>query len=127
MGDILRNTLDMKGMIEASISSISMQKGRSINLHVLGLTPHQSLVQSILKDHGIEATILDHASRQPKPELRGGSDLIAIVGMSGRFPGSDSVCDFWKSLLDAQDFHKPVSLYFKNFKMLKLIFGQDPQ
>jgi acyl transferase domain-containing protein len=33
---------------------------------------------------------------------------IAIVGMSGRFPGSDSVEGMWENLLEGREFHKKV-------------------
>ena len=38
----------------------------------------------------------------------GAGDNIAIVGMSGRFPGSESVGEFWQSLLDQKAFHTQV-------------------
>ena len=110
MPDILQNTLNMQGVIEASFSNISKPKAHNIRLCVFGTTPHQALVHTGLKARGIKVTIIEHASGSSNSELRGGSDLVAIVGMSGRFPGSDSVTGYWETLLNGQDFHKPVSL-----------------
>lgn len=40
---------------------------------------------------------------------------IAIVGMSGRFPGSESIAEFWQSLLDQKEFHSKVSKHFPDY------------
>lgn len=34
---------------------------------------------------------------------------VAIIGMSGRFPGADSVSKLWRILSDARDLHQTVS------------------
>lgn len=41
-------------------------------------------------------------------ELDGGRRKLAIVGISGRFPGADDVEAFWKLLEEGLDVHKPV-------------------
>lgn len=109
MPDILQNTLDMQGTIEASLSNISKPKADNIRLCVLGTAPHEALVRTALKARNIEVTMAMQASGSSSSELRGGSDLVAIVGMSGRFPGSDNIASYWETLLNGQDFHKTVS------------------
>ena len=37
-------------------------------------------------------------------------DAIAIVGMSGRFPGADSVDELWQVLSKGIDMHKEVKI-----------------
>jgi iterative type I PKS product template protein len=51
-----------------------------------------------LKDAGIHINHAAKPSGVPVTEPQGESDRIAVVGMSGRFPGSSDVEEFWKSL-----------------------------
>ena len=47
---------------------------------------------------------------QSSPEDRETDDAIAIVGMSGRFPGADSVDELWQVLSEGIDMHKEVKI-----------------
>ncbi|KAJ5884708.1 conidial yellow pigment biosynthesis polyketide synthase [Penicillium taxi] len=44
----------------------------------------------------------------PEPGLESKKERIAIVGMSGRFPGAQNLDEFWKVLFDGMDMHKEV-------------------
>ena len=52
-----------------------------------------------LQANGIEYEVGKPAMAPQNENSRGGSDLIAIVGMAGRFPGSDTVDGFWEDLM----------------------------
>ena len=41
-------------------------------------------------------------------DARGGSDLVAIVGMSGRFPGSENIEEFWNLLQSGATTHEEI-------------------
>ena len=107
--DITQNTLHMEGTIQALISQV-IQKG-DVQLTTVGPTPHTTLVQRALQSSGV----MFHNTHSPKPlqvsdKTRGGSDLVAIVGMSGRFPGGNDISEFWETLKSGVDIHEQVSL-----------------
>lgn len=45
---------------------------------------------------------------QASPESKSGRPKLAIVGMSGRFPGANDLDSFWHLLYQGLDVHKPV-------------------
>ncbi|RYP44080.1 hypothetical protein DL768_009425 [Monosporascus sp. mg162] len=70
----------------------------------LGHTPE---FQKALQKAGklVELRDLPDAQRGSHAESENGRrGDIAIVGMSGRFPGSETIEEFWKSLMDQKDF-----------------------
>ena len=106
--DISQNTLRLTDTVQTIVSDL--QKLGEVDLVVLGPTAHTSLVQGALREKYINV----HLISDPEPpvsahDLRGGSDLVAIVGMSGRFPGGDNLRDFWETLQKGQDLHQKAS------------------
>ena len=97
--DILMKVLPVDETIESSIARIN-QDAR-VNVHEIGNTSHMPLILKTLTAVGLSYDVVPtHQPAPPAPALtRGSSDLIAIVGMSGRFPGSDNVDEFWNELL----------------------------
>ena len=99
----------MEGSIQGLVSSID--KDEEVNLSIVGPTPHVPLVQRSLQNAGATVHLLDAVKAPSVPEsVRGGSDLIAVVGMAGRFPGSDGLDDFWEMLQAGVEVHQQVSL-----------------
>ena len=85
-------------------------KGKSeVTLTTLGPTPHTPMVKQMLQQN-IEKVHLGEGakSRSACSNARGGSDLIAIVGMSGRFPQSNSLDGFWDMLQAGTATHQEV-------------------
>lgn len=106
--DVTQNTLHLTNTVQAVVSDFE-GKG-DVELIAVGPTAHTSLVQSALQDADIKVVLTRHAETSPPVcSLRGGSDQVAIVGMSGRFPGSDNIQEFWEALQKGQDLHKEVS------------------
>lgn len=106
--DVTQNTLRLTDTVQAVVSDL--QGKGDVNLIVVGPTAHTSLVQNALQDADIKVILTGHAEASPAARnLRGGSDLVAIVGMSGRFPGSENIQGFWETLQRGQDLHKKVS------------------
>lgn len=106
--DITQNTLRLTDTVQTIVSDL--QKLGEVDLVVLGPTAHKSLVQGALREKYVNVNLIS----DPEPpvsahDLRGGSDLVAIVGMSGRFPGGDNVRDFWETLQKGQDLHQKAS------------------
>lgn len=105
--DIAHNVLYLSGTTEESISGL-VGNGK-VRLTVAGPTGHLPAVQRALKDKGIEFELNQHRELRIADNARGGSDLVAIVGMSGRFPGSETIEGFWEDLLAGKNHIKKVS------------------
>lgn len=85
-----------------------------IRLLPIGPLGHTNMVQRTLQRAGLPVNVcrLPRRNQVPYRSLGmpdiGAGENIAIVGMSGRFPGSESVGEFWQSLLDQKNFHTRV-------------------
>jgi hypothetical protein len=64
----------------------------------------------------VKVVTKSNSSTQENLESHIGSESVAIVGMSGRFPGSDTVEELWASIMERKEFHKKV-----RFTVLKAI------
>ena len=98
MSDIAHNILRINDTAEECISGIVGK--RSVSLTVVGPTGHLTAVQRSLESKGLEHQIRRHRNHEEKLATRGGSDLIAIVGMAGRFPGNETVEGFFEDLIE---------------------------
>ena len=95
--DIGRNVLHLHDTLEKCVGGL-VDRG-PVSLTVAGPTGHLPAVQRILESKGIDYQIKEHKATPSIPSARGGSDRIAIVGMAGRFPGSETIEGFWEALL----------------------------
>lgn len=81
------------------------------NITVTAMGP-QGIAQTLCR-RLLAAGIQVKENREPpivaETQLRDGSGAIAIVGMSGRFPGGESLEEFWNNLENGCDVHKHVS------------------
>lgn len=112
--DIAHNVLRVTQTIQECVSRLD-DGGSGHVLHVMGPTNHLAAMKQALKTRGVEFQL--HQPPAPGTEAeaqsktaRGGSDLVAIVGMSGRFPGSESVEAFWEDLVAGKCQIKEVKL-----------------
>lgn len=96
--DIAHNILHLAGTTEACLADL-VGKG-PVDVVVAGPTGHLPIIQRTLQAKGIGYDIRKHhdPTRDTKTS-RGGSDQVAIVGMGGRFPGSDTIDGFWEDLV----------------------------
>ena len=106
--DIAQNTLRLTDTVQTIVSDL--RKIGDVELVVLGPTAHTSLVQSALRENYINVNLVSELEAPvSSQDLRGGSNLIAVVGMSGRFPGSENVYEFWETLKKGTDFAEKAS------------------
>lgn len=98
--DILLRTLLVDSTIESAVAQLD--RNDVVNVHEVGNTTHMPLILKTLTAVGLPYDVVP--SYQPPPVgsslTRGMSNLIAIVGVSGRFPGSDNVDEFWNELMN---------------------------
>lgn len=107
--DVLSNPLYWTKTVQAVVSSL----GRTdVILTTLGPTTVTKSLRRILETAAIKVTETGAANLPPPDNLRGGSGDIAIVGMSGRFPGGESLDEFWKSIEQGRDLHKKVACFY---------------
>ena len=85
-----------------------LQKPKEISLFMLGNTSYILLLRRSLSLQGFKVALLTSAPSLHTPEVRGGSGSVAIVGISGQFPGSESVDELWESLMRREEFHRKV-------------------
>jgi hypothetical protein len=106
--DITQSSLYLSDTIDKAVKGLGQG---SVKLVCVGYSPHLTSLQKSLQRERRETTVVQHFSVDSSSftSPRGGSDSIAIVGMSGRFPGSDNIHEYWKSLLDAEMHIKEVS------------------
>ena len=103
--EIAHKVLKLSATVEECISIL--ERNRGVKLTVIGPTGHTSTVQRLLQENRIAYQLNQH-SEQQNDSLRGGSDSIAIVGMSGRFPASETIEGFWENLLAGKSFIREV-------------------
>ena len=105
--DISQNVMYLDKTVQSILSEF--QTAEDVQLTIVGPTNSASLLEGALRGAGKRLSVIREA--QPPPPIhqsRGGSDLIAIIGMSGRFPGSDTVQAFWETLQEGRDLHQRV-------------------
>ncbi|PYH42406.1 type I polyketide synthase [Aspergillus saccharolyticus JOP 1030-1] len=103
---------------------------RRIQTVTIGPSGRSVAIQRILQLRGIQTTDIDAEPRVERPSqvrLRGDSDSIAIVGMAGRFPGSDDVSQFWDSLLAGKQFHEKASDKLSPMDHFATLFNISPR
>lgn len=97
--DIVSNVLLIDRTTE---TCASLFKDRPVSLIVAGPTGHQAAVERVLKLRDVRYQIREHEGTSQANTKRGGSDLIAVVGMAARLPGSDTVDAFFENLMDGK-------------------------
>ena len=100
MTDIAHNILRINDTAHACISGLLAK--RHISLTVAGPTGHLTAVQRMLQSKGLEYELREHHMSDTGVMSRGGSDLVAIIGMAGRFPGSETIDGFFEDLIDGK-------------------------
>ena len=99
--DILRETLNWTKVVLEIVSSLCNQE---INFAAVGPTSAASPICKTLEAANTKVVRI----HEEKPSLTaqptgGGSGAVAVVGMSGRFPSSESLEEFWRDLEDGRD------------------------
>lgn len=82
----------------------------SVDLNVIGVSPHDKFVADILKAAGKDVTTrYEHLMPLTIPmSPSSDSGKIAIVGLAGRSPSAEDLSDFWRIVITGQDVHKEI-------------------
>ena len=98
------NFFDLGGNSLLAIQSVAKLEGHGLTLPIVKLYQHPTVracaafmagEASSVSPAAMAAARRSHASGGPRED-------IAIIGMSGRFPGADDVSALWQNLLDAK-------------------------
>ncbi|KUL85909.1 hypothetical protein ZTR_06423 [Talaromyces verruculosus] len=97
----------------AAAAALEDMDSLNIVLTTVGSTIDATMVQNLFQKHGKHVRISESVPT-PKPsgvDIDGVSpDAIAIVGMSGRFPDSDTLDEFWSLLETGTTTHQEIPL-----------------
>ncbi|KAK4669877.1 Type I Iterative PKS [Podospora pseudopauciseta] len=102
VGDIFRHPILFDACTQGLTKILSSQP----NLLAFGPVSCEKAIQQALHGHGIKlktpssATTLNNTSSIP--------NAIAIIGMSVRLPGSETLEDFWQALEDGRNLHEKI-------------------
>ncbi|KAG8531293.1 Type I Iterative PKS [Bacidia gigantensis] len=106
--DITQNTLCLTETVKSLTENI-LAAGKEVEIVVVGPTAHTKMLENALQEVSIKIKRFSElATKSTTQPVREGSGKIAIVGMSGRFPGSESLAEFWENLKEGKDFHEKV-------------------
>jgi len=99
------NFFDLGGNSLLSIQCIAQLEQHDLKLPIVKLYQHPTVrgCATFLADEGNSASPAAIARSRRTEHDRGAFDGVAIIGMSGRFPGADNVEQLWKNLLDAKN------------------------
>lgn len=95
---------------KAIYTTLELTQANSLRIIMPGYTSHDLYLKKALQSSQIEYSILTHRTSEDASSRRQGSNLIAIVGMSGRFPGTGDVNAFWEGLLEGKRYVQEVSI-----------------
>ncbi|RYP20568.1 hypothetical protein DL765_002725 [Monosporascus sp. GIB2] len=106
LADTAHFCLRLTDTVQGVLNEIAQNEDEVVLVPVgpLGHTPG---FQKALQKAGKLVELRDLPDMQRGDHAESGNghrDGIAIVGMSGRFPGSETIDEFWKSLMDQKDF-----------------------
>ena len=111
VNEILAAPVRWDHLLEETVSQITATSSIECNVTAIGVTNVANSLVSALKAGGqATVTVRDHTSWVALGTAVGRtqSDKIAIVGMSGRFPGADDHEALWSLLEQGLDVHREV-------------------
>ncbi|KYK61102.1 polyketide synthase [Drechmeria coniospora] len=103
--DVGQRTLYLAAAMNAALELTKTEKLRVV---MPGYTSHDVYLKKLLQKRGVEYTVASHSDRPALTTGREGSGLVAVVGMSGRFPGSGNINEFWEGLLQGKRYVQEV-------------------
>ncbi|KAF2680034.1 putative polyketide synthase [Lentithecium fluviatile CBS 122367] len=109
--EVVQKPVRYEQLIEAVAVPLRQTENSDVVLTTIGSTSETSEVQSLFRKHGLDVQL---AEPKPLPQPYGNdissipSDAIAVVGMSGRFPDSDTLDEFWSLLESGTTTHQEI-------------------
>ena len=109
MADIGQNTLRLSDSVQTLVED-ALIAGNKVKLYALGPTTHASMLQNAFQGSAIKVQTILNPNLVSHHDTQERIGKIAVVGMSGRFPGCETIESFWDELCKGTDFHEPVRI-----------------
>lgn len=108
--NICHETFKLEASVASTVAALKPSNEQKLEIVLVGRTTRSGLFQRLLSSSGIHTKICEDSHTEPSSDttLSSLSGSIAVVGMAGRFPGSDDVEQFWESLLSRKEYHERV-------------------
>ncbi|OQU97822.1 polyketide product template domain-containing protein isoform 2 [Cladophialophora immunda] len=110
--EVLKDALDRPlRLVDCICATISrMYGGGDIDIIRVGPMAQTKFLEKVLQQMGMGYTLTmsPQLNADGAHGIRGGSDKIAIVGMAGRFPQSNSVDELWRVILEGVETHTEI-------------------
>jgi hypothetical protein len=104
--EIFQHGTNPERLFEAGISLLD--RDQEASLFALGYTPYLVNLKRTLRRKRFKVAVRSNNSAQENFNSYDGSGSVAIIGMSGRFPGSNSIEELWASIMERKEFHQKV-------------------
>ncbi|KAL2784988.1 hypothetical protein BJX66DRAFT_343489 [Aspergillus keveii] len=108
---VAHTPINIEEIATTLVNRLHMTKTTDIIFTTLTESSQTSCIAGLLEENGITVEL---ASLSPAPKPYGDdldsipADAIAVVGMSGRFPDSDTLDEFWQLLESARTTHQVI-------------------
>ncbi|KAF1969102.1 putative polyketide synthase [Bimuria novae-zelandiae CBS 107.79] len=108
---VILNPIRFEQSIEVVAAELGQTESADVVVTTIGSSLEGSEVQRLFQKHGVDAQL---AEPKPLPQPYGDDlsqipfDAIAVVGMSGRFPDSDTLDEFWCLLESGTTTHQEI-------------------
>lgn len=114
LGEILQLVLDdilLKPLrLDLAIEDLAnFAKDADVQMMILGPCGLTKTIRQTLVSHGASVSTTGAAQVDDLRDEQYHPDSIAVVGMSGRFPGGDNIDEFWQVIATGKDVHTKVS------------------
>lgn len=105
MRDASERPLRLVDTVSAAMEHMSRHVGGEIHVVTAGPSSQARGMEKTIAMCGLECRMVSLEETRPRVVP---SDRIAIVGMSGRFPQSDTIHEFWDMILKGTDTHTEI-------------------
>lgn len=111
VAEIAHKSMRIEDTARAVAAALQQTDSSEVVLTTVGSTWDASVVQKVFEQHG-QRVYVDQSTPLPKSSGENFSsispDAIAVVGMSGRFPESDTLDEFWRLLETGKTTHQEI-------------------
>ncbi|KAF1852234.1 uncharacterized protein K460DRAFT_374054 [Cucurbitaria berberidis CBS 394.84] len=103
--DVLQLPLHLDLIVQKLVPAL---KGLDVTIIPFGPCGISKSIQQALSNNDVKVAIAKDKSNDLSHDEAYNKETIAVIGMSGRFPGGNSLDDFWKVIETGRDVHKQI-------------------
>jgi hypothetical protein len=107
--DIFQHTSNPERLFEAGISFLD--RNQQTSLFVLGYTTYLLNLKRMLQKKRVKVALKSNSPTHEDFGTYDESESVAIIGMSGRFPGAETTEELWTNVMERKEFHKKVMIH----------------